>query len=178
MPKLATPRVLRSSFGRSLLATLLCFIGVASCGSTIKPEETFSLLSGSGVAATGRLAAQLKNLGVSEEGESPRVHRADTPNGALWVAAVGSKLCLFAGHPLALSCSPRSEVDRKGLVLGIVEHPASAPGPDSRRRYVIYGVLPDSRSRVRVKVEGGGVRVLRLHSDAFSLRSPRPLYEL
>lgn len=163
---------------RPLLATLLCVIGVAGCGSATHSQQRFELLRGSGKAPTSKMAAQMKSVGLGEDDQLIRVHRAETPNGGLWFASVGPKMCLFAGQPLAVSCSPRSEVEENGLVLGLVENPSSPAGPKSNRRYVIYGVLPDPRKTVRVKVGTREMQVVHVHDNAFSVRSSKPVFEL
>ena len=107
-----------------------------------------------------------------------QVHRSATPNGPLWIGVSGGKLCLFAGHPLAVACTPGRRASQHGLVLGIVKNPAPASDPNPNERFIIYGVVPDSRKFVWVKRGDAKIRIGPIRRNAFSVSSAKPVFEL
>lgn len=102
-------------------------------------------------------------------------HRGSTPNGAIWlVASARGELCLFAGDPLENSCEPQSFAIQHGITLGIIEDPADP----SKRVFVLYGVVPDGQTSVRVKVGDQAPRSVPVRKGAFSLRAREPVVKL
>ena len=101
------------------------------------------------------------------------VYRTSTHLGPLWTYLGSTKMCLLAGKPLAVTCAPFKVAGRSGLMLGLVEHPAA--DQKSERRFLVFGVVPDSFSHVRLRVGDRLVR-LRVSADgAFALRAQEPI---
>jgi hypothetical protein len=104
-----------------------------------------------------------------------RAHRAPTVHGPIWlVADANREVCLFAGDPPAYSCEPAPLALRRGIVLGVVENPAES----SKRRFLLYGVVPDGRPTVRIKVGNHASRSVRVRHGAFSVRARQPVVKI
>jgi hypothetical protein len=112
--------------------------------------------------------------------EGPRrkgltAHEGSSANGPVWLVADGSReLCLFAGDPLASFCTPASIALRRGLTLGVVVDPSEP----RKRVFVLYGVVPDTQTSVRVKVGEGPARTIRVQRGVFSVRAREPVVKL
>jgi hypothetical protein len=176
--------------------TSTCLIGgvlaLAGCGSAIRsPADdattthgrapvasraplaaSYELFGGSGVAPAPSVVRQLKKLGRHTE----ETYRAMSPNGPIWATASEQGICILAGRPLAIGCEPLAKARTHGVTLGVVEHPGDS-GPHSRRRFTLYGIVPDAQTTVRLQI-GRTVRVISVVDDAYSLRSKEPVVKL
>jgi hypothetical protein len=134
-------------------------------------EERFVLLRVPGHPITTFMASRLE--GSRQKGLT--AHKGSSANGPVWLVADGAgELCLFAGDPLADFCAPSSFALRRGLTLGIVVDPAEP----RKRVFVLYGVVPDTQTTVRVRVGEGLPRTIRVHRGVFSVRAREPVVKL
>lgn len=102
-------------------------------------------------------------------------HEAETSEGPIWLATSHSgQICLFAGAPPASSCAPGSFALRHGLTLGVV----TAPADPSRRRFGLYGVIPDGKDSVRIRIGEHTVRTIPVRRGAFSFGAREPVVKL
>jgi hypothetical protein len=102
-------------------------------------------------------------------------YEARTSNGPIWlVTSRSAQICLFAGIPPASSCAPGSFALSHGLTLGVVIAPASP----SRRRFVLYGVIPDGEDSVHIRIGGHIVKTIPARRGAFSFEARQPVVKL
>jgi hypothetical protein len=118
------------------------------------------------------MVSMLAKLGVT----SDRVFRGSTSNGPIWVVVGRRALCILAGRPLAVGCEPAAKARTNGVTLGIVYHPAEV-GTDSRRRFILYGIVPDSHASVQVRV-GSRIRKIPVTGNAYSVKSRVPVLKV
>jgi hypothetical protein len=195
-PVAPTPSVMRSTRLQllAIFASVALVVLTAGCGasnglsarlstdsanqlnsvSALAPVRSFQLLRNRGTAVSAEMEARLREARARVDGVHLLGHMSQTAAGPLWLVADGNLLCLFAGHPLALSCVPLEAAERSGVALGIVENPEAI----SKRRFTLYGVVPVPVKSVRVR-RGNSV-VLRVpgRDGVFSMRSREPLVEL
>lgn len=155
------PGILMSSVARYVLAVaaaLLATLGLLSCGRSSEQTTGPATINGRpfGVLAT---PAQTAPLGIQRQlrkvagtGQPPyQVHKASTPVGPIWIWSGGNSLCILAGDPPAISCALRQDAAKRGITLGVVEHPGAKPGPGSKRRFDLYGVVPNRIRSVHIR---------------------------
>jgi hypothetical protein len=107
---------------------------------------------------------------------SDRAFRGSTPDGPIWVIVGRHALCILAGRPLAVGCEPAAKARTDGVTLGIVYHPGEV-GTDSRRRFILYGIVPDSHASVQVRI-GSRVRKIPVAGNAYSVKSRVPVLKV
>jgi hypothetical protein len=175
-------------------ATLLAF--ASGCGSymgaptsveldsrdvKVSPHEpnlpmAFRLLRTPGYEVSPDMLQRIGEAGEGGDREQLRAHRTSTRDGPIWLTVDGGSLCLLASRPLAIACAPARVAERRGVVLGIVEHPGAPSGPGSQRRFVLYGVVPNRTNSVEILRGHAEVIVVPVLSNAFSVRSRKPLF--
>jgi hypothetical protein len=177
-----------------VLGTAVLLSPAAGCGSSGRVHESngqtsskaqvpgnelmraFQLLRTEGDAVSAEMLERLRDADEPVIGLVLRAHKARTRNGPVWLVVDGRLLCMFAGHPLAISCMPREIALRSGVTLGIVEHPAALLGPRSKRRFVLYGVVPGPRRTIDIQSGRANTLTVPVYEGAFSARSREPLF--
>lgn len=139
-------------------------------------ERAFRLFRTEGTTISPEMVERLRAARAPVAGAYLRAHTALTPNGRLWALVAGRSVCIFAARPLAIGCTPRNMALRRGVTLGIVENPGARPGPGSKRRFVLYGVVPGPRRTVMVQSGKANTLVVPVHKGTFSARSREPLF--
>lgn len=134
-------------------------------------RATFALLRDDAEPATRLMKDRMGEGAAAALG----AHEARTPNGPIWLVASNSgRICLFAGRPPASACESSSLALKQGLTIGVVE----SPSDPSRRRFVLYGVVPDGRTSVKVRIGEHRIRTIPVRSGAFSMRAREPVFKL
>jgi hypothetical protein len=100
-------------------------------------------------------------------------YKVITPNGSLWAVAKNHLVCILAGRPLAIACQAESRALTEGVTLGVVGHPGDL-SPDSKRRFTLYGIVPDSYPTVRVRV-GARHRTIPVEDNSYSYMAKEPV---
>jgi hypothetical protein len=143
-------------------------------GTTSHLANDFAVLRRHGQPATPEVMRMLRLNGGTIEGRHLSTHTVQTSIGPLWIAVVDRRMCLLAGRPLAISCSGASQARRHGVFLGLVEHPNANR---ARRRFAVYGVVPNSQHAVRMTIGRHTVQVA-VHTNSFAIRSTEPIFAL
>lgn len=169
------------------LGSCLPFAGLCGCGAGSGNGEPVNRLRDDSVGrlrsaffilrGDGQPPSALMRHRLGEEGSAvtPMAHHARTPVGPIWlVTSTSGQMCLFAGRPPASSCAPGSFALKHGLTVGVVESPADP----SRRRFVLYGAVPDRQKRIRVRIGWRPPRVIPVRHGIFALRAREPVVKL
>jgi hypothetical protein len=137
--------------------------------SRVTLAEAYKLFRGPSRPPTPAVVRQLSKLGL----KSDQAYRSSTANGNLWAVNNGHVVCILAGRPLAIGCEPAAKAQAQGVTLGIVSHPGDS-GLDLKRKFTLYGIVPDSQPTVRVLV-GQRHRIVRVKDNSYSLEAREPV---
>jgi hypothetical protein len=141
----------------------------------IDVRRAFPILRRPGQPAPVHIRELARSVPGTSGLEVTRIHGASTRIGKVWISFASGSLCIFAGRPPAISCSPIQLAKKAGVMLGLIEHQKSVPGPLSARRFIVYGVMPDSMSHLTLEIGHRPTRLNLRRSRVFGLRASQPI---
>jgi hypothetical protein len=141
----------------------------------IDARRAFPILRHPGQPPPANIRKLARSVPGTNRLEVTRLHEASTRIGKMWVSFASGNLCIFAGRPPAISCSPIQLAEKAGVMLGLIEHQKSAPGPLSARRFIVYGVMPDSMSHLTLEIGHRPARLKLGRTRVFGLRASQPI---